>query len=365
MKIGILTFHSALNYGAVLQCHALYTTIRGMGYDVEVIDYRPSYLYCPRPSIGVRSVIKHPIKIYRSLSDIKYHQRQFDGFMALVKQWRRSAIATEREQLEKITKNYDTIIVGSDQVWKRRHNGNDIVWYGSCSGLETRYWITYAASAGDAVLQSEDIEILRKALPVFSAISVREQKLADMIESKFSLKVPVVIDPTLLAEEVVWSKWYKPVIRGDYIVVYQARQDDNTFRIAEDIGKQLSVSKIVVLDNHSNVKRLGYSPYPASPQNFISIIRNAKCVVTTSFHGTAFSIITETPFYTLKLDDGADERSMNLLLSLNLSHRFVKKDSMVQFSNVDFCGSKKILQKQRAMSKKYLREAIFRLTDNQ
>lgn len=50
MKIGILTFHCAVNYGAVLQAYALQEILRSLGHEVYVIDYRPDYLteaYCP------------------------------------------------------------------------------------------------------------------------------------------------------------------------------------------------------------------------------------------------------------------------------------------------------------------------------
>ena len=358
MKVGILTFHSALNFGAVLQCHALYSTIKSMGHDAEVIDYRPSYLYFPRPSISIRHTIKHPIRTILSLSDIKSRQKTFDSFLSFVSTWNRSPTVQSKEELESLVDSYDVIIVGSDQVWTKRHNGNDPIWYGEGSKGATTRWITYAASAGDAILQSEDIYSLKEALSKFSNISVREQKLANAISYNFSKKVPVVLDPTLLAEENIWKQWYKPVISGDYIVVYQARQDDNTFRIAREIGEQIGVSRIIVLDNHPNVKRMGFSVSNASPSDFISIIRNAKCVVTTSFHGTAFSIITETPFYTLRLDDNKDERSHNLLSMLDLLERFVEKNASPQFIKPNFKHSKDLLKEQQTLSLAYLKEAI-------
>ena len=40
MKIGILTFHNAINYGAVLQAYATQELLKSMGHSAEVIDYR-------------------------------------------------------------------------------------------------------------------------------------------------------------------------------------------------------------------------------------------------------------------------------------------------------------------------------------
>ena len=44
MKVGILTFHRAHNYGAVLQCYALQETLKRMGHDVQVIDYAQPWI---------------------------------------------------------------------------------------------------------------------------------------------------------------------------------------------------------------------------------------------------------------------------------------------------------------------------------
>ena len=44
MRIGILTFHGAHNYGAMLQTYALKITCEKLGYETNVIDYNPEYI---------------------------------------------------------------------------------------------------------------------------------------------------------------------------------------------------------------------------------------------------------------------------------------------------------------------------------
>ena len=39
MRVGILTFHDAHNYGAVLQAFALKKYIQKLGYEVKIINY--------------------------------------------------------------------------------------------------------------------------------------------------------------------------------------------------------------------------------------------------------------------------------------------------------------------------------------
>lgn len=335
MKIGILTFHSALNYGAVLQCHGLYSTLKALGHNAYVIDYRPPYLYFPRPEVGKKMWLLHPVKalsIFRSTSDWR---STFDKFFSFQKcHWCRTSPIYNYAELKSVTDSFDCIVVGSDQVWASIHNGNDSIWYGIKESKAK--WITYAASAGDANFSGADIDLLRDSLTVFSSISVREHKLAQFFENTLSVKVPTVLDPTLLSEMSVWKDLVSGEFGKDCVVVYQARANDNTFRIAESINNQLGGKGIIVLDAHDNVKKLGYSTYSASPSEFVSIISNCKCLVTTSFHGTAFAIINEVPFYTLKLNDGADERVQSLLFDLNLEHRLVDTMDTPEYSSIDY-----------------------------
>ena len=359
MRIGIITFSCAFNYGAVLQCHALYSTIKSLGYDVDVVDYRPPYLFYPRPTLSVGTIIKYPYKSYKALPFYFSYRKYFDKFIFFEKkQWHLTQTVSSKDELSAIIDTYDCIVLGSDQIWNRNFNGGDEVWYGILNHTGKTKYVTYAASAGDAIFNNDDFNLLKRALSVLSFVSVRESKLANILLLNFSFKAQIVLDPTLLADEKVWRVWYKPIINKDYIVVYQARADNNVFRIAEELCKQMKVKKIVVLDSHPNVKQLGYKSFSASPSEFVSVIRNAKFVVTTSFHGTAFSIITEVPFYTLRLNDGADERTQHLLSSLGIADRLIDKLSTPQWANLNFQEVKRILNTQRKESLNFLKQSI-------
>lgn len=68
MKIGILTFHCAHNYGAMLQCYALQEYLKGRGDEVYVIDYRPDYLVFPyRRHQLVHWFSKSPLRMLKRL----------------------------------------------------------------------------------------------------------------------------------------------------------------------------------------------------------------------------------------------------------------------------------------------------------
>ena len=130
MKIGILTFHCAHNYGAVLQCYALQEMLKGMGHTVEIIDYRPDYLRMPFDVINLHRIqsrnllrlVKSIILETLSLSQRIIRHRKFDSFIKYYLNLSRSV---------GISSDYDVYVMGSDQIWNPKiTNGFDGVYFG-------------------------------------------------------------------------------------------------------------------------------------------------------------------------------------------------------------------------------------------
>lgn len=218
--------------------------------------------------------------------------------------------------------------------------------------------IAYGASAGNPSNLMKIYDLTNK-LNRFSAISVREPELSIAL-SKYvdSCFIQNVLDPSLLADNSVWEKWIEPIEKGDYILTYQARESNDVFRIDESLAEQLKCSGIIPVDFYGNVEALGYKSRITSPSEFISLVKNARCVVTTSFHGTAFSIILGTPFYTIRLNDGADNRSAGLLESLGLLSRMIDYTDTPTFSKVEFDKTNSKLTLLRASSLEFLTSSL-------
>lgn len=362
MKIGILTFSSAYNFGAVLQCYALEYCIRQLGFDVEVIEYVPEYLATKRSRIGLRTFMnRHPWKCLSIIRKIRKVQNRFDLYKDFEKRYsKRSEAISTCEELRDLVTKYDYVVVGSDQIWNKKYNGNDEAWFGAGMANSKPQWITYAASAGDPDFTRDELCDFKKRLETFSAISVREKSLERIITPLLGNGIPhaTVLDPTLLVSEDAWETWFEPIMREPYLVTYQAREDDNVFRIAKEIAIQTGTNRIIPLDFYNNNRQYGLYTNNYSPSDFVSLIRNATCVITTSFHGTAFSVICGTPFYSLRLNDGADERINNLLSQLDLSHRFIDKDDTPAFSPVDYKSPFKILSNLRTDSLQFLKDNL-------
>lgn len=361
MKVGILTFSAAHNFGAILQCYGLYKTIEDMGHDVEVIDYCPDYLSPYMPVWGWRHVInRHIFSLKNRYSIYKYWRSIYDGYISFKKDnLRMTPRLGSSAEIAGIAQQYDAIMIGSDQIWNSRFNGQENIWYGE--GLKNRKIISYAASAGNIAKWLDDAAHLKHLLSNFTSISARESELAKAIDNLNINKkstATTVLDPSLLADNAHWMKWTKPIDNSNYIIVYQARESDDIFRIAESLKSQINCDKIITLDFYGNVERLGYETLIATPEDFVSLIANARCVVTTSFHGTAFSIILKTPFYTLRLNDGADGRSECLLKELGLNERLIDADTSPVFSEIDFSDAHRKLSDLRKHSLEFIKTAL-------
>ena len=213
---------------------------------------------------------------------------------------------------------------------------------------------------GNSLWNDEAKSFYLKSLENFDSLSVRESSMKILLQPLIGKKIEEVLDPTLLADSCIWKNIIKkPYIKYKYVLVYQVRSDKNTLRIARQIANEIGAVVIEVMANffikdcfHKNKIQC------ASPEEFIGFIKNASFIVTTSFHGTAFSIIFNKPFYCVTLNDGEDSRSASLLKSIGLENRMIQKDSSPKFSDVDFNYANESLSLQKKESLYFLNKAI-------
>lgn len=361
MKIGLLTFHCAQNYGAVLQCYATQEFLKSKGYDVEVVDYRPDYLLRPyrlfniqRLACGnpvkscinlIKELIQFPRRGYRQWA----YRRFANKYLSL------SATATK----DTIPAYYDTYLVGSDQIWNPRltHGFDDAYFCRFAFPKENKRYIAYAASMEAKELSAEAKQFYQETLNHFDAVSVREGDLAKLLQPLTSRPIPQVLDPTLMADPHIWNTFAtQRTTKKKYVVIYQGRSNKESERIAKDIAKQVG-GEVIILSTWFSLSR-GEKHRNIAPEKFVNIIRNAACIITTSFHGTAFSIIFNRPFYTIRMNDGADTRSQSLLESLNLQDRMISTDSTPVFTPIDYSEANTKLCKLRNESQEFLLNAL-------
>lgn len=325
MKIGILTFHSAINYGAVLQTYALQEYLKSCGHEVYVIDYRPEYLLKPYRLMSLSFMPKRfpsaPKWFLRELLTIPIRLKRRYGFNRFCK---------ERLNLFHLNftdkdNDFDAFVFGSDQIWNPRiTNGFDRGYFGDYPAAKGKKLIAYAASSGSIdELQLGDVEYFRNALNNFSAISVREAELADYINSIGGRKAVSVCDPVLLAGMEPFDELaIRPNINDKYLLLFQLKRNENIVRYARSFAEKAGLKLIEAAPWYEALKNrdMKQSMHPAE---FVGYFKYASYVLTTSYHGTVFSVLFKKQFNTIRVSAEIDARSKSLLSDLGLEDRLI------------------------------------------
>lgn len=338
MKTGILTFHRAHNYGAVLQCYALQEILKRRGHEVYVIDYRQPWIEDFYKFMSLR-ILK--MKASSPAGLIGYVKSDLKKF--LVSPHRRAYFGDFRTSFLNMTppcgasdipRDLDCYVIGSDQLWSLHCLGGetDKVFMGDFLHESGSRIVGYAISA-----DMKSIEAISDMLPQwrrnFDALSMREKEVADKVAEAGGAPCEVCLDPTLLTDARLWEpvtdeRWAS----RKYVLVYEVRWNKDTRGVLKRKAEELAGR----IGDDCEVIVLSGMRYPV--EDFVSLFRYARYVVTTSFHGIVFSILFETPFYALPLWGGYDLRYRELLQSLGAEDRLVKADDELYPTQMDFCG---------------------------
>ncbi len=269
-KIGILTFAFADNYGAVLQSYALKRYIESKGYQVSIIDYRPRKMY------SIRTRIR---KIF-------YNNMQENKFKAFRKKYLNISLKN----------NYDIVVVGSDQVWNPEIICFDKNWFEP--RCQYNKIIAYAVSVGKERLSIREREFFlnnKERLNNYCAIGVRETSAKKLLET-MDIKATVVCDPTFLLMNKIgeYDKIAKSSlinIQDEYILVYALEPSQKMDNILKKIKNRYAYNTIAIHPMNVCYCEVDNFVQNAGPEDFLKLVKNAKMVVTNSFHGLAFSLI--------------------------------------------------------------------------
>lgn len=358
MKVGILTVHRAINMGAVLQCYALQELLRAAGHDAFVIDYvqekvertdRPVYCFSDWINLLKGFHLRSVLYYGKTKRGREAAYARFDDF--LNKYLNRTAEC----DADSIPQDFDAYIIGSDQLWNSNIFGyaEDVFW-GNFPHSEDSRIVAYAPSTSVKNLKTLPHDYVQKSLNNFSAISLREDSVTQYINANFSLKdkAVTVLDPTIATNPDVWKnipqseRWQGK----DYIFAYAARPYPSNPNImtekAKDLAKQLNCD-IVSLDLNRH-----------SPVDFINIIRNAKYIITSSFHGVAFSLILNRPLFAVMYGDEQDSRYVNLLHDVGADQMLLGVNERPVPRKVDYAPINAKMDALRMKSHEYLTQAL-------
>lgn len=366
MRIGILTFHRAYNYGAFLQALALKIVLEQRRHIVSFIDYQDSahtqsYALIDRNlfqglgirgkiSLIVKGILKAP-RQWKRYSKMRKLQRKYLGLTGHPK--------SRLDETQDV--NLDLIVYGSDQIWRKaginHHLEFDPAYWGE--GFEGIRKITYAASMGIIDLSYNDKKFISDHLKLYSNISCREENLLRELTPLTSQKIHHVLDPVFLLSKNNWEKLLKAegshVIKRKYVLVYNLMHSKEVDKLAQRIASERGLEVIEISG--------AVQPYIFDKNNlqtkdafeFLNYIRNAKFVVASSFHAIAFSVIFNVNFYAVGMNNNS-ERVRSLLAISGLGDRLVSDSNLKKIEDVDYSNMN--LYPDIEASKAYLNSAI-------
>ena len=356
MKIKTITCHDVYNAGASLQAYALVTYLRNLGHDAEIIDYKPDYLnrHYRLGGVGNSRYDKPIVKQAYLLANLPgrlrarcgMRKKRFDAFreayLPLTKRY------ASFEQLKNEPPVADVYFAGSDQIWNTQFpNGRDPAFYlsfASEGSVRASYAASFAASHADEAWAERQAAWITG----LDYVSVREPSGVDILRG-LGIEGQAVLDPVFLLPAETWRTLaIMPEEDAPYMLVYDFDGSGEIERAAKELAEK----------NGWQIRSLQKLPYAdrcdteTGPREFLGLIAGAQCVLSNSFHATAFSLIFQRPFMTFDRKENLNARMRDLVRLAGLeSHNGAEEP-------IDWAAVQIRLDREIAASKAYIDEVL-------
>ena len=370
-KIAILTQPLGHNYGGIIQNYALQKVLKDMGHQPETINRvgnRHTSKIRPILSKAKQFIYKHLLG--KNILTKKDRERISNNNVKFLNKYinRSRLINTDKDLAEYFkNKNFDAVIVGSDQTWRPKYSPNIYNYY--LDFLEDNDQIiklAYASSFGTAEWEytDEQTQICKELAKKFDAISVREATGVDLCREKLGVEAVHLVDPTLLLTADDYNVLINKPKENKELFTYVLDESKDKQDFIQLIGKQLN------LKQHSSQARKfdpgirrSFNEYIMPPlEDWLQGFRDAKFVITDSFHGTVFSIINQKPFLAIVNKERGASRFESLLSKLGLEERLVYDTTTMEESlldkQIDYIQVNQQLEKLRKQAFNFLKDNL-------
>ncbi len=345
--VGIMTFHFADNYGAILQCYALNKVINNFsGYHAEIINFLPAQY-------------KYPKRWKDTYTEQKFKNKRF-----LFDKFLKNECKISQDRFSIVTGNqYDYYCVGSDQVWNTLPMYEEYFFPHTASEAKR---ISYAASLGIGINDTKlNKDMLKKHLPRFKNISVRETEHVKLIEDLTGSNCERVLDPTLLLEKEEYEKIAVTERNpyGNFIFLYWLNHNNPApgVELTNALSRRYNLPVIhSIIDAPSYMfANNGGCMFYEGINDFLWYVKNAKFVITNSYHGTIFSILFERPFYTFVVET-MRSRIDTLIEIAGIENRVIETPFFINqvVEEIDFNRIKRKIEKEKKQSLQYIKTAL-------
>lgn len=370
-KIGIMSMQRIINYGSFLQAYGLKSIIEDIGHEVQFVDYHRE-----KPLIVTNKKSNYNLlqKIYKTKEVFKYdapfsHKLQYIRFKKNFAKKYHSLLGLTAEP------NYlpelDSLVIGSDEVFnciqKNPNVGYSLELFGKRN--KAKQVVTYAASFGNTTLEKlqnfgVDAEI-SALLNEMDYISVRDKNSGDIVKALTGKEVSYNFDPVLAYNYIEKCKFIPSIEKKeDYLILYaySGRITPNESKLISNYAKKKKLKVYAIGGAQGCADKF----IDCSPFELLSYFKNANEIITDTFHGTIFSVITNKPFATIIRKSvgnkyGNEEKLMDLLNRLGLRRRSmysVDKLDGIFNDEIDYEKVNKIIDNERNKTYEYLRNVL-------
>lgn len=340
MKIGILSFAQSANYGGILQSYALQTVLQRMGHDVVVFNRQitkqklPFYKAVPQYiKRCINKYIRHKPNTYIFAENVSYRWRKANTVYtwAFVNKYINNKFINSLSDLKN---EYDAIVVGSDQVWRKTYflgawcEANMANAFLAFTDRWNIKRISYAASFGTDQLELNNQELAesRNALQKFDAVSVREDTAVEICRNYFEVDALWVVDPTMLLNVEYYlslAEDRESRFNGNYLLKYALDESSEIYDLVRRLEKEKNI-KYKEIKTHERINMKEIDDCARRPvEEWLYAFAHADYVLTDSFHGTVFSILFHKQFTVIANKDRGITRFTSLLRMFGLEDRLI------------------------------------------
>lgn len=350
MKIGILTLPLHTNYGGILQAYALQKVLERMGHEVVIIDEPIKKQVTKNKQIikrFIKKLIGRPTTIfwerylYDSYPIVSQNIRQFvDTYL------KRVVVDSPSELMEE---DFDAIVVGSDQIWRPKYYSHiKDAYLDFAKKWKSLKRIAYAPSFGTDEWEytGGQTKEFSKLLKLFDAVSVRENSGIELCKKYFDVDAMQVLDPTMLLSREDYASVINdsttPAPQGD-LLQYVLDKSDSITELVNHIAKEKMMKPFSVSGKPFTEGQKAEKCICPSIESWLRGFRDAKFVITDSFHACVFSMIFNKPFCVVGNKSRGMARFNSLLKMFNQEFRLIgsiaeykkNKTQIEQYPNID------------------------------
>lgn len=371
-KVLLTTVFTGFNYGSSLQAFAGKTLLKSLGYDCELVaqkslvkgrDIRLGKLL----TILTRSLLLRGKSGSKSLATYQgsYSKEMIGDSSARFAKFTEEYLKPKYlswNGLKKEAADCVACFAGSDQIWNSSTMYVDPMYYLRFAPAEKR--IALAPSFGRDFIAEYNKTKMSKWIGEFAHLSVREDSGVPLIKVMTGKDAIQLIDPTLMVDGETWKSSLGISDKSEnYILAYFL---DKPSEKARNVILELKVAlncKVIGIPYEFDDMSYCDEQVPSGPIEFLDLINNAKCVLTDSFHGTAFSINLHIPFYVFGRAYGSahsqNSRVESILRKMNMEERFEPTAAFNNMKKLDFEHSDRVLLEERQKAREYITNALY------